>query len=39
MKMSKKTAERLVARLVKEVEAHPHKDEIVLIALEQLMDD
>jgi len=39
MKMSKKTAERLVARLVKELEAHPHKDEIVLIALEQLMDD
>lgn len=39
MKMTKKTAERLVARLVRELEDHPHKDEIVLIALEQLMDD
>ena len=39
MKMSEKTAERLIQRLVKELEAHPHKDEVVRIALEQLMDD
>ena len=37
--MSKKTAKRLIARLVYEIENHPHKDEIVCIALEQLMDD
>ena len=39
MKMSEKTAKRLIARLVAELEAHPHKDEIMCIALEQLMDD
>lgn len=39
MKMSKKTFERRVAQLVQQLENHPHKDELVLIALEQLMDD
>ncbi len=39
MKMSKKTAERLVARLVKELEAHEHRNEIVSLATEQLIDD
>ena len=37
--MSKKTADRLVARLVKELEVHPHKDEVVSLATEQLIDD
>lgn len=38
MKMSKKTFERRVAQLVKQLEHHPHKDEIVAIALDQVMD-
>lgn len=39
MKMTKKTADRLVAQLVKELVAHPHKDEVVALATEQLIDD
>ncbi len=39
MKMSKKTADRLVQRLVKEIADHAHKDEIVTLATEQLIDD
>lgn len=38
MKMSKKTFERRVAQLVKQLEHHPHKDEIVAIAVDQVMD-
>ena len=38
MKMSKKTFERRVSQLVKQLENHPHKDEIVAIALDQVMD-
>ena len=38
MKMTKKTFERRVAQLVKELEHHPHKDEIVAIAVDQVMD-
>ena len=39
MKMTKKTADRLVQRLVKEIEKHEHRDEIVTLATEQLIDD
>lgn len=39
MSMTKKTAKRLTARLVQELKDHPHRDEIVCIALEQLMED
>lgn len=38
MKMSEKTFKRRVAQLVKQLEHHPHKDEIVAIALDQVMD-
>ena len=38
MKMSKKTFERRVAQLVKQLEHHPHRDEIVAIAADQVMD-
>ena len=37
--MSKKTYDRLVKQLVKDISAHPHKDELVALALAQLMDD
>ncbi len=37
--MTKKTADRLVQQLVKEIEKHEHKDEIVALATEQLIDD
>jgi hypothetical protein len=39
MKMTKKTAERLVKRLVKELHNHKHRDEIVALATQQLIDD
>ena len=38
MKMSEKTFKRRVTQLVKQLEHHPHKDEIVAIALDQIMD-
>ena len=38
MKMTKKTFDRRVAQLVKELEHHPHKAEIVAIAVDQVMD-
>ena len=37
--MNSKTFDRYVARLCKEIEDHPHKDEIVALATEQLIDD
>ncbi len=37
--MSKRTHERLVKQLVKEINAHPHKDELVALVLAQLMDE
>ena len=36
--MSKKTYERLVKQLVKDVNAHPHKTELVQIMAEQLQE-
>ena len=39
MKMSKKTADRLVQQLVKELTNHEHRDEIVALATEQLIED
>ena len=38
MKMSTKTAERLVARLLTELHNHAHRDEIIQLAIEQIMD-
>ena len=38
MKMSEKTFERRVAQLVKQLKHHPHRDEIVAIAADQIMD-
>ena len=37
--MKKTTIERLIQQLIEQIEDHPHKDEIVLLATEQLMDD
>ena len=38
-KMTKATFDELVLRLVKELENHPHRDEIVALATLQLIDD
>ena len=38
-RMNSKTFDRYVARLCEEIENHPHKDEIVALAIEQLIDD
>ena len=38
MRMTKKTFERRVAQLVKQLEHHPHRDEIVAMATSQIMD-
>lgn len=37
--MSKKTYERRVQQLVKELADHPHKDELLCIAFAQINDD
>ena len=37
--MSSKTHERLVERLIKAINAHPHKDELVRLITEQLSDE
>ena len=39
MKMSKKTAERLTQKLITELNNHEHRDEIVSLATQQLIDD
>ena len=39
MKMNKKTIERLTNQLVNEIQEHPHKHEIVELAIDQLLDD
>lgn len=39
MKMSKKTVERLTQKLIYEIECHEHKDELVTLITEQLIDD
>jgi hypothetical protein len=39
MKMTKKTAKRLTQALIKEIESHPHRDELISLAIAQLMDD
>ena len=39
MKMSKKTAERLTQKLIREIELHEHKDELVALITEQMIDD
>ena len=38
-KMKKKTIDRLEQRLRKELVNHPHKDEVIKLALTQLADD
>ena len=38
MKMSTKTAKRLTQKLIEDLHNHPHKDEILKLCLEQLMD-
>ena len=38
-RMNSKTFDRYVARLCEEIENHPHKDEMVALAIEQLIDD
>ena len=37
--MNETTYDRRVAQLIKDVENHPHKDEILCLAQEQLEDD
>ena len=37
--MSETTIDRLVTQLCEEIENHPYKDEVVSLAIEQLMDD
>ena len=37
--MSKRTHERLVEQLIKDINAHPHKDELVRLITEQLSDE
>ena len=39
MKMSTKTVERLTQKLITELHNHEHRDEIVSLATEQLIDD
>ena len=39
MKMSKKTAERLTQKLIYELQSHEHRDELVSLITEQLIDD
>ena len=39
MKMSKKTFERLSQQLIKELQNHVNREEIVALATEQLIDD
>ena len=38
MKMSAKTAKRLTQKLKDDLHNHPHKDEILKLCLEQLID-
>ncbi len=38
-KMKKQTIDRLAQRLREELVSHPHKDEIIKLALTQLADD
>jgi len=38
-KMKKKTIDRLTQRLREELVNHPHKDEVIKLALTQLTDD
>lgn len=39
LKMNKATFERFVDRLVEEIENNPHKEEIVALTAEQIIDD
>lgn len=38
MKMTKRTAKRLTQTLIREIECHPHKDELLSLITEQLLD-
>lgn len=38
MTMKKKTIERLTQKLIEDLYNHPHKDEILKLCLEQLID-
>lgn len=38
MKMSKKTFERLTQKLIREIECHKHKDELITLITHQLLD-
>ena len=37
--MTNKTFSRRLAQLIQQVENHPHRDEIIKLAQEQLIDD
>ena len=37
--MNQQNFDRLTQQLMDEIESHPHKDEIVALATEQLLDD
>lgn len=37
--MTNKTFSRRLAQLIEQVENHPHRDEIIKLAQEQLIDD
>ena len=39
MKMTKKTFDRLTQKLINDLNNHEHRDEIVALATEQLIDD
>ena len=38
MKMNSLTIERLTQKLIKDLHNHPHKDEIIRLCIEQLID-
>ena len=38
MKMTKKTFDRLTQKLIREIECHAHKDELLSLITQQLMD-
>ena len=38
MKMTKKTFDRLTQKLIREIECHAHRDELLALAIEQLID-
>ena len=38
MKMSQQTIDRLTQKLIREIECHAHRDELLALVIEQLID-